>query len=159
MPSQLKRVIPISFLTLAFLSCSSSCGRQKEAKPIATASFAYVQAACGPTDGPAVEFYFTLKRSQFGKYEVPFLMISINENLPSSGPRDYSIKVGKHAVLASRCLSLGQCDTATSGTLHLATFSPGKGATGDYELYFQDGRVERDSFDATWYVVKQLVCG
>jgi len=86
-------------------------------------------------------------------------MISINENLPSSTPRDYSIKSGQYAVPASRCLKPGQCDAATSGTFHLTTFSPGKGATGDYELYFQDGRVERDSFDATWYVVKQLMCG
>ena len=36
-------------------------------------SSAYVQDACGPTDGPAVEFYFTLKRGQFGKYDVPLL--------------------------------------------------------------------------------------
>src|SRR6267378_6488971 len=159
MPSLLKRVIPISLLTLACLSCSASCGRRYEANPTVRTSFAYVQGACGPTDGPAIEFYFTPKQSQFGKYEEPFIMISINENLPSSTPRDYSIKSGQYAVLASRCLKPGQCDAATSGTLHLTTFSPGKGATGEYELYFQDGRVERNSFDATWCVVKQLMCG
>jgi len=115
-------------------------------------SFAYVQDACGPIDGPAVEFYFTLQQGQFA-------MISINENLPSSTPQDYSIRSGSDAMLASRCLSPGQCDAATSGTLHLSMFSPGKGATGEYELHFQNGRVERDNFDATWYVVKQLMCG
>ena len=154
-----KRALSMSLLTLAFLSCSTGCGRQYEANPMPRTSFAYVQDACGPTDGPAVGFYFTLKQSQLGKYEEPFILISINENLPSSVPQDYSIKSGKYAVLASRCLRPGQCDAATSGTLHLTTFSPGKGASGDYELHFQDGRVERDSFDATWYVVKQLMCG
>jgi hypothetical protein len=155
----LKGVIPISFLTFAFLFCCASCGRQYEANPRVRSSFAYVQDACGPTDAPAVEFYFTRKRGQSGKYQEPFVMISINENLPSSSLQDYSIGTGRNAVLASRCLSLGRCDTATSGTLHLTTFSPGKGASGDYELHFQDGRIEKDSFDATWYVVKQLTCG
>jgi hypothetical protein len=159
MPFLVKRVVSMSLLTLAFLYCSASCGRQYEANPTARTSFAYVQNSCGPTDAPAVEFYFTLKQSQFGKYEEPFVMISINENLPSSGPQDYSIKSGQYAVLSSRCLSPGQCDAATSGTLHLTTFSPGKGATGEYEIHFQNGRVERNSFDATWYVVKQLMCG
>src|SRR3979411_3067933 len=84
MPFLVKRVLSMSLLTLAFLYCSASCGRQYEANPTARASFAYVQNGCGPTDAPAVEFYFTLKQSQFGKYEEPFVMISINENLPSS---------------------------------------------------------------------------
>ena len=159
MPSVPKSVILISLLNLAFLSCSASCGRQYDANPSLRPSFAYVQGACGPTDGPAIEFYFTLKQSQFGKYEESFILISINENLPSSTQRNYSIKSGQYAVLASRCLKPGQCEAATSGTLHLTTFSAGKDATGDYELYFQDGRVERDSFDATWSVVKQLMCG
>ena len=159
MQFQLKRVVSISLQTIAFLSCSASCGRQYEANPSERTSFAYVQNACGPTDGPAVEFCFTPKQRQSGRFEVPFVMISINENLPSSTPRDYSIKSGQYAVLASRCLRPGQCDAAASGTLHLTTFSPGKGATGEYELHFRNGRVERNSFDATWYVVKQLMCG
>jgi hypothetical protein len=159
MPFLLKRGIPISLLTLSFLSCSASCGRQYDANPSQRTSFAHVQSACGPTDGPAIEFYFTPKQSQFGEYEEPFTVIAINENLPSSTPRAYSIKSGQYAVLALRCLKPGQCDAAASGTLHLTTFSPGKGATGFYDLYFSDGKVERDSFDATWYVVKQLICG
>src|SRR5260370_24379869 len=154
-----KRVVSISLLTLAFLSSLASCGRQYEENPMPHTSSAYVQDACGPTDGPAVEFYFTLKQGQFGKYDVPFVMISVNENLPSSAPQDYSIKSGSDAMLASRCLRPGQCDAATSGTLHLSTFSPGKGATGEYELHFQNGRVERDNFDATWHGVQRLMCG
>src|SRR5258707_13286525 len=102
-----KRALSMSLLTLAFLSCSTGCGRQYEANPMPRTSFAYVQDACGPTDGPAVEFYFTLKQSRLGKYEEPFILISINENLPSSVPQGYSIKSGKYAVLASRCTGRG----------------------------------------------------
>jgi len=79
MPFLVKRVVSVSFLTLAFLYCSASCGRQYEAKPTARTSFAYVQNGCVPTDAPALEFYFTLKQSQFGKYEEPFVMISIKK--------------------------------------------------------------------------------
>src|SRR5260370_7994451 len=135
----LKRVVSISLLTLAFLSCSASCGRQYEANPRERTSFAYVQSACGPTDGPAVEFYFTSKQSQFGKYEEPFIMISINENLPSSTPRDYSIKSGQYAVPASRCLKPGQCDAATSGTFHLTTSSPRTRSPAHSQPNFQTG--------------------
>jgi hypothetical protein len=94
-----KRALSMSLLTLALLSCSTGCGRQYEANPVSRTLFAYVQDACGPTDGPAVGFYFTLKQSRLGKYEEPFILISINENLPSSIPQDYSIKSGKYAVL------------------------------------------------------------
>jgi pimeloyl-ACP methyl ester carboxylesterase len=60
MPFLVKTVASVSLLTLAFLYCSASCGRQCEANPAARTSFAYVQNGCGPTDAPAVEFYFTL---------------------------------------------------------------------------------------------------
>ena len=76
-------------------------------------------------------------------------MTAINENLPSSTPRAYSIKSGQYAVRGSRCLKPGQCDAGTSGTLHLTSFSLGKGTTGDYELYFQDGKAGGDGFDVT----------
>ena len=156
---RLRRIVSPSLFALIVFASSASCGRKSEAKYPPHFPFAYVQRDCGPADGPALAFYFTLKQSPLGKYEEPFLMISINENLPSSAPQSYWIKSGKYAVLASRCLSPGQCDAATSGTLHLTTFSPGKGATGEYELHFQDGRVERDSFNAAWHVAKHLMCG
>ena len=154
-----KKVVSISVLTLVCLAFLAGYGCQSAANAPARFPFAYVQDDCGPTDGETVKFYFLRKQSECGKYEEPFVMISINENLPSSGPQDYSIKSGQYAVLASRCVSPGQCDAATSGTLHLTTFSPGQGATGEYELHFQNGRVERNSSDATWHVVKQLMCG
>jgi hypothetical protein len=150
-------------LALVTFAALAVCGHKSETKPLAHVPFAYLQPDCGPTDGGALVFYFTLKQSQSGEYQEPFVEISINENLPRSAPRDYTImpgRSGNYAVLASRCTTHGKCETATSGTLHLSAFSPAKGITGEYELHFQDGSVERDAFDATWVVLKQpLLCG
>jgi hypothetical protein len=157
MPFHLKRVLSIFLLTLAFLAFSVSCGNRARATPTQF-SFAYVEDACGPTDGLAIEFFFTQKQAQCGKFEEPFILIEIDENLPKSWPQDYSIMSGRSAVLASRCMSHGKCESATSGTLHLAKFSHGSGASGAYELRFNDGSIEKGSFDARWCVTK-LLCG
>ena len=101
-------------------------------------------------------FRFTLKESKCGKYEEPFMVISIIENLSTFAPQDYRIGSGS-IVLARRCLRPGQCEAVTSGTLHLAKFSKGKSASGEYELHFRDGSVENGSFDAAWCVMT-FVC-
>jgi hypothetical protein len=157
MPLQLKRVLSLLLLPLALLASSLSCRNQLSATPTQF-SFAYVEDDCGPTDGLALEFFFTQKQSQCGKFEEPFILIEIDENLPTSAPQDYTIMSGRSAVLASRCMSHGQCESATSGTLRLAKFRHGSGASGAYELHFNDGSVERGSFDARWCVTK-LLCG
>ena len=157
MPFQLKRVLGTFFLPFALLASSASCGNQSRATP-SRFPFAYVEDACGPTDGLALEFFFTQKQAQCGKFAEPFILIEIVENLPNSAPQDYSITAGRSALLASRCMSNGQCEAATSGTLHLAKFSHGSGASGSYELHFKDGSVEAGSFDATWCVTR-LLCG
>jgi hypothetical protein len=118
MPFRLRTFVSLFVLTLVVLTSSAGCGRESEGH----FPFAYVQDDCGPTDGLALHFYFTQKKSEAGKYEEPFLDISINENLPKSAPQDYSIRSGSGAVLASRCLIPGQCVGATSGTLHLTKF-------------------------------------
>ena len=158
MPFLLKKVVWISVLTLVCLGSSAGYGCQSAANAPARFPFAYVQDDCGETDGEAVKFYFTRKQSECGKYEEPFIMISINENLPKSAPQDYSIRSGRWAVLASRCLKVGQCESATSGTLHLRKFIERQGASGAYELHFQDGSVERGTFDATWCAGPRM-CG
>ncbi len=146
----LKKVVSISVLTLVCLAYSVGHGCQWAASAPARFPFAYAQDDCGPTDGAAVTFYFTRKQGECGKYEDPFITISIDENLPKSGPRDYAIRLGWWAVLASRCLKAGQCESATSGTLHLRKFIERQGASGEYELRFQDGSAEKGSFSATW---------
>ena len=154
MPFRLKRVVSLFVLTLVVLTSSAGCGRESEGH----FPFAYIQDDCGPADGLALHFYFTQKKSEAGKYEEPFLDISINENLPKSEPQDYSIRSGSGAVLASRCLTRGQCVSATSGTLHLTKFDKSRGISGEYKLRFKDGSVEKGRFDATRYLVP-LLCG
>jgi hypothetical protein len=157
MPLQLKRVLSQFLLPLTLLASLVSCrDRLREAPP--RFPFASVEDACGPADGPALEFYFTQKLAECGKVEEPVILIEIDENLPQSAPRDYTITSGQSAVMAQRCMSRGQCEIATSGTLHLAKFNHGSGASGEYELHFKDGTVEKASFDARWCVT-QLLCG
>jgi hypothetical protein len=146
----------VFLLTLALFASSPSSGRESQTKPRARFPFAYVQNDCGPADGPALTFRFTLKESKCGKYEEPFIVISIIGNLPAFAPQDYPIGSGSR-VLARRCLIPGQCEAVTSGTLHLAKFSKGKSASGEYEVHFRDGSVEKGSFDAVWCVMT-LIC-
>ncbi len=145
-----------SLLAMALLAFALSCRHQSAATH--HFPFAYVQEDCGPTDGTAMEFYFTAKEGQGGKYKEPFLQIEVNENLPKSGPQDYSVKSGTIAVLASRCLGPGSCEAATSGFLRLSKFSRGVGASGDYKLRFRDGSFEQGHFDAIWYR-NYFLCG
>jgi hypothetical protein len=165
-PNELKRRISMRFLvktrlwvfllTLALFASSPSSGRESQTKPRARFPFAYVQNDCGPADGAALTFRFTLKESKCGKYEEPFIVISIIGNLPTFAPQDYPIGSGSR-VLARRCLIPGQCEAVTSGNLHLANFSKGKSASGEYELHFRDGSVEKGSFDAVRCVMT-LIC-
>jgi hypothetical protein len=146
-------------LVVSMFTLVASCGHKAHGFP-AHLPFAYMQEDCGPTDGIALTFYFTAKEGQPGKYEQPFIEIMISEGLSRSAPRDYTIQLGQYAVLASRCSAPAKCDAATSGTLHLSTFTTGKGATGEYELHFYDGTVEKGSFDAIWVIPKPpLACG
>jgi hypothetical protein len=154
MPFRLKRIVSLFLLTLVVLTSSARCGRESKGH----FPFAYVQNDCGPADGPALHFYFTQKQSEAGKYKEPLLDISINENLPKSAPQDYSIRSGSWAVLASRCLTPGQCVGATYGTLLLTKFDERRGVSGEYKFHFKDGSVEKGSFDATRCFVP-LLCG
>jgi len=137
---------------LIILGASASCGKKY-------APFAYVQPDCGPTDGPALTFYFTSKQVHAGKYEEPFVEISIYENLPRSAPANYAIGARGDHVLASRCTSPGKCADAIAGYLHIIAVSA-KGVGGVYELHFQNGTVEESAFDAIWVTPEpKLLCG
>ena len=118
--------------------------------------FAYVQRDCTPTDGVGLNFYFTSKKSECGKYNEPFVEIYVWENPPKSAP--YSIELSGHAGGASRCLKSGICEAAVSAKLHLSRFNDGDSASGDYELHFKDGSVEKGKFDAAWCRIK-FICG
>jgi hypothetical protein len=153
----LRRVVSTSLLAFIAFSSSVSCGLKSEENYRAHFPFAYVQEGCGPADGPALLFYFTVKPAKCGKYEEPFLMIEIIGNLPKSAPRAYTMGSGSRDMLASRCQSPGHCEAATSGVLHLTKFSQSKNASGEYELHFRDGSIEKGNFDATRCLVN-LIC-
>jgi hypothetical protein len=154
---RLARILSASLLVFIGFASSTSCGRKPEANP-AHFPFAHVQEGCGPADGLALALYFTAKPARCEKYEEPFLMIQIIANLPKSAPRDYTIGAGSRDMLASLCQSAGHCMAATSGTLHLTKFTQSKNASGEYELHFRDGSIEKGQFDATWCVV-HFMCG
>ena len=117
--------------------------------------FAYAQFGCAPTDGPALDFYFTATKSECGKIVEPYLKIMIWENLPQSAP--YTVKCAGEGGRDS-LQKPGVCEAASSGSLHLDKFVNEKISAGDYEIHFRDGTVEKGSFDATWCHIR-VVCG
>ena len=157
MPFRLRKVLWTSLLAFIVFSSSASWGLKSQANYPAHFPFAYVQEGCGPADGPALLFYFSVKPTKSGKYEEPFLLIQIIGNLPKSAPRAYTMGSGNRDMLASRCQSPGHCEAATSGVLHLTKFSQSKNASGEYELHFRDGSIEKGNFNATWCSVN-IIC-
>ena len=157
MAFQLGKVASTTLLAFIAFSSSAGCGLKSEANCTAHFPFAYAQEGCGPADGRALLFYFTVKPAKCGKYEEPFLLIQIIGDLPKSAPHAYAMGSGSRNILASRCQSPGHCEAATSGALHLTKFTQGKNASGEYELHFRDGSIEKGNFDATWCVAR-LIC-
>jgi hypothetical protein len=147
----LNKTLPVPVLIAVLFSFTMDCRHSSAANAAPHFPFAYVQEDCGPADGIVMVFYFTGKQSQGGKYKEPFLRIELGENLPKSAARSYTIKAGKPDVSGSRCLRAGSCETATSGFLTLSKLSRGVEASGEYELHFGDGSVEKGHFEAVWY--------
>jgi hypothetical protein len=158
MRSLLSKALPIPVLTIALLCLAMSCRHSSAANARPHFPFAYMQEDCGPTDGVAMEFYFTAKQGQGGKYEEPFLQIEVNKGPPMSALQSYPVESGKWDVLAQRCLRPGACEPVSSGFLHVSKFSRGVGASGDYELRFRDGSIEKGRFEAVWYR-NYFLCG
>jgi hypothetical protein len=147
-----------SLLALFVLGASASC-RDKLGPYIPEhVPFAYVQPDCGPTDGLAMTFHFASKQVNSGKYEGPFVEISIYEDLPHSTPANYAIGGRGNHAFGSRCVSAGKCELATSGALHISQTQ--KGISGEYELHFQSGVIEKGIFNATLVQPNPpLLCG
>ncbi len=117
MAFRLTRILSTSLLVFVSLTSSTRCGRQSAANDPPRFPFAHVQEGCGPADGPALQFYFTVKPAKCGKYEEPFLLIQLIGNSPKAAPNDYIIGSSSRDMLASRCQSPGHCEAATSGVL------------------------------------------
>jgi hypothetical protein len=153
MRSLLSEALPIVLLCLTV-----SCRHSSVANATTHFPFAYMQEDCGPTDGIATEFYFTAKQGRGGKYKEPFLQVEVSRILPTYAPRSYLVESGKSDVLAQRCLRPGSCEFASSGFLNLSKFSRNVGSSGDYELRFRDGSIEKGRFEAVWYS-NSFLCG
>ena len=91
---RLRRAVSTSLFVLIPFSSSANCRRKSEANYPAHFPFAYVQEGCGPADGPALLFYFTVKPAKCGKYGEPFLLIQIIGNLPKSASHAYAMGSG-----------------------------------------------------------------
>lgn len=78
---------------------------------------------------------------------------------PKPAPQDYPIGSKRSGANAWRCLETGPCEPAISGNLHIEKIVERKSASGEYELHFKDGRVEKGCFDATWCITPPLICG
>jgi hypothetical protein len=154
MPWLLKGTATVCLLGV-FLLLESATSTPQAGRP-AHFPFAYAQYGCAPTDALALDFVFTAEKSECGKYSEPFLKISIWRNLPKSTPYSIELRGGEGGAI--RCLKPAACEAATSGSLHLDKFIDQKTSSGEYELHFKDGSVEKGRFDATWCHLK-FVCG
>lgn len=89
-------------------------------------------------------------------------MISIYHNIPhgvAATPLMFPINIQENmSNAATRCPKPGGCWPASKGTLTLTSFEEGKGASGSYELYFDDGTTERGKFNVHWQEVREM-CG
>ena len=112
--------------------------------------------SCGPADGPAMAI--SLTQTQDTK-KGPWLNIYINEHLPEiplSSPKSYDLKIGADAG-ASRCIAVGDCSRADSGTVTLHRLD-GTSGSGHYQMHFPDGTTEEGDFELRWIEVR-MMCG
>jgi hypothetical protein len=154
MPGLLKRTATAGLLVVLLLADRATPAYWNGSPP--RFPFAYMQHDCAPNDAVEVDLYFTAKKSECGKYSEPFLQISIWNNLPK--PAAYSAEIRRQDGAAVRCLKPGACEAATSVILRFDKYSNEKSSSGEYELHFKDGSVEKSKFDATSCYI-YFVCG
>jgi hypothetical protein len=150
----LKRIATACLLAVLFLPDTATPAYWNSSP--ARFPFAYMQHDCAPNDAVELDFYFTAKKSECGKYSEPFVKISIWNNLPK--PASHSAEIRGRDGAAVRCLKPGACEASTSVILRLDKFINEKSSSGEYELHFKNGSVERGKFDATSCYI-YFVCG
>lgn len=114
-------------------------------------SYATVGPSCAPWDGPAAELHFSTRPLRCGQGDLIELTISFWRDLPLHDNQTFSLDMKSNWGGASYCRS-GQlpCERATSGRIHIETFSQEKGAKGTYELTFPKLGTVSGAFRAGW---------
>jgi hypothetical protein len=120
-------------------------------------SFGTIRSSCAPWDGSAVAL--TLTQTAKAADTAPRLQISVYRSLqgPLPMPLTFDLK-DQQTGGASRCRKSDKCEAATSGTVTFTSFEEGKGASGTYDIRFNDGTIERGKFNLRWENVRAL-CG
>jgi len=141
-------------LGVLLLALGVATPAEKEIFPYTT-----VGEACAPWDGPAIGLHFSSAPLKCGKGDVIELTISFWRELPLHDDQTFTLNAKSNWGGASYCKGGEQpCERATSGTIHIESFTRGKGAKGTYELVFPKlGRVT-GSFRAEWCHVR-IMCG
>ena len=113
--------------------------------------YATVAPSCAPWDGPATELHFSTSPLKCGQGDVIQLTISFWRELPLHDGQTFTLDAKSNWGGASYCAS-GQwpCERATSGSVHIESFSQDKGARGMYELTFPKLGHVSGSFQASW---------
>jgi hypothetical protein len=148
----LKKRMQVSAVVALVLGCAAAPG--KENFPYAT-----VGASCAPWDGPAIELHFSTTPLKCGQGDIIELTISFWRDLPLHDGQTFSIDSKSNWGGASHCKGGQQpCERATSGNVHIDSFTQEKTAKGTYDLLFPKlGRVS-GSFRAEW-CKGRVMCG
>lgn len=148
----LKKCMTVAAVVALGLSCAAA--PEKESFPYAT-----VGASCAPWDGPAIELHVSTAPLKCGQGDIIELAVSFWRDLPLHDNQTFSLDAKSNWGGASYCKGGQQpCERATSGSIHIDSFTEEKTAKGTYELVFPKlGRVS-GSFRAEWCKVR-VICG
>jgi hypothetical protein len=151
---------PIPFQAQCVKNSCTDALRQTAPVPKNEYLFGTIHKSCAPWDGPALAL--DVKKIATAEPEAPRLLISIYKDIPHgklAAPLTVPLDIHNNMIgAASRCPKPGGCRPASRGTVTLTTFEEGEGASGHYELHFDDGTPERGKFNLSWKNVREL-CG
>ena len=144
--------LALSALSLMVFGCALAV--EKEEFPYAT-----IAPSCAPWDGPAMELRLSTNPLKCGQGDVIELSIYFWRDLPLRDNQNFSLDAKSNWGGASYCKGGKQpCERATSGSIHIESVSPDRGAKGTYDLALpKHGRVT-GSFQASWCKMR-VMCG
>jgi hypothetical protein len=135
--------------------CVDTLHERIAALPRGPYSHGTINNSCGPADGPALAMTLTQTKDS----KASWIYLSINGNLPQipiTSHKTYDLEPGSE-VMAGRCVAVGDCDAATSGSFTIDHLDRSTG-TGHYKLHFRDGTMEEGDFKLQWIEVR-MMCG